>query len=554
MGGFLIARNPNPYVAADWPVQTAGYVSSIPGLTGYGADSYGGSGRDGPDGRVTVFFLNDYTTGAAVNNAVSGYTRFREGNAAGYALVSEPKILVPTKAGTMQLTDDWRVGSYSDIYGQFAPGNGLLLRGTQPQVVESFPSGPVSSHQRWWHVDVRIGDDASGIDASQRDSMRVGGIDATGTTTPTYLQFYNCFFGWSIDEVVDGYSGPDGIMFAYCVFAEALDKSLNNKGTIVQHNYGPLIGGGYRAYRACFQRNLFAHLGGRQPMIGALLFAYANNIIYNPGNTTFDIAQGVRIVNDYDAGDIGGTPNTAAMYSNIVGNAFIRGPQSYSSFQAICCDPTGSESTTRPPVGSQGWITNNAVYGWTYTDQLSLKSGTFPSGWDASSLLTSAWPSGWGTSLEGIKSIGAGPDPNDYTTAEILTFASLMAESVGPRPGSRSSADRAGVIANHVLARLLGTGDEGQCVNSVSGTEDPSGWPNILLRFSPNAGGYPTMGSATIDPFNPDSTWHAAVPLNGLAPDDRVLSSGTFSNGLSKVGYTALEAWAIEQHYYVGGK
>lgn len=527
-----------------WPAQTAGYVSALPGLTGFGTDSFGGSGRDGAPGRVTVFFLNDLST-ATVNNAVAGYTRIREGSLRGFAAVPSPKVLIPTVSGTVNLGSDWRPGSYCDVYGQFAPGDGLVFRNTIGSAPNGYGAGATTAaHQRWWHVDMRAGDDAGGVEPGNRDSLYAGSAATDGYAGGGHNLYLNCAFLWSLDESVDAYYGLDLTTFAYCVFGEPLHLSIHDDGGVDSHGYGPVFGPGYRWDRLCFQRNLFAHAAARQPYVAALRLALANNVFYNPGDTSGNIASILQLVVDYDAP----TPTTAAMLTNWVNNLVVKGPDSHPTALNV----VQMDATTQQPAGSMGYLRGNAVDGYSFATQDALRSGAFPSGWSQGALLQGAWPSGWGGAFEGLYSMGSATAPNGFSALEKRGLAQRIFDSVGPHPGRRHPANRATTLAAQVLAQLDGSGDRGHTVNSVDGTAAPSGWPDVTRRFAPNAGGWPAIATVTENPFNP-SQWHAPLPLDGNAPDDRVLTSGTFANGLGKAGLTALEAWALTERYRVGG-
>lgn len=549
---------PSPGYDSGWPVQSAGYQTALPQHSGYGMDSYGGSGRDGAEGRVVVFFIDDFTNGSSVDSAYLTYTRMRHGNmegAAAYKLANPttPMIVVPIAAGYVNKRDDLRLGSYIDYYGQFAPGDGVIWRETQPTSVISFsPSN--ASHQRWWHGDFRAGDTSGGIPSGSRDAAISGGTQPDGTGGGGSVVWINCGFMWSLDELVDAYYalGNSLTTFTYCAFIEPLHKSIHDDtGTpddgvgVDAHGYGPIFGQGYRWDKLCFSRNLFAHSYTRNPEVAALKLAGANNLFYNLADTSGNDGFGLILTNDYDAS----SPTATAMLTNWTDNLYLKGPDSTTTLNVVY-HPAG----TPQPSGSQGYLAGNVVSGFTFASQSALVSGSPPTGWIQTSLLTTAWPAGWGSNREGTYRITTSSSPNGATSIEITDFANLLCESVGPRPWFISSKNRVRTVANHVIAKITGSGDQGATVNSVAGTSNPSGWPNVSLRFSPNAGDWPTLGTSTVDPMSPGSTWYSAMPLNGSAPDDRVQTSGTFSNGLSKVGYTALEVWAIEQHWYVGGK
>jgi hypothetical protein len=56
-----------------------------------------------------------------------------------------------------------------------------------------------------------------------------------------------------------------------------------------------------------------------------------------------------------------------------------------------------------------------------------------------------------------------------------------------------------------------------------------------------------------VNPNNPGSHWVAKI-ISAAEGRDVPYTSGTFSNGLSRVGYSPLRVLAIEQHWLVGGK
>lgn len=547
----------------EWPAQSPGYLPALPRHAGYGMDSYGGSGRDGAEGRVVVFFQDDFTNGSAVDAAYGGYTRIRHGNAEGCAAYkaanpTTPVAMIPIGTGYVTKRDDIRFGSYFDYYGQFTPSAGIIWRETAiSSIIDFSPSN--ASHQRFWHMDLRAGDTTGGVPTGDRDTMFAGGSQTDGSGGGQQILHINHFIGWSVDENIGAYnalggaSGAGLMTFLYCVIAEPLHKSIHDDtGTpddgvgVDSHGYNAVFGQGYRWGKLCMQRCIMAHSALRNPEVAALNFAGTNNLLYNLADTSGNDGVGLILTVDYDAA----SPTSTGMLCNWTDNMYVKGPDSTSTLVPVSF-PSGVEAL---PSGSQGYLAGNVVVGFTFTSQADLMVGSPPSGWQQGSLLTASWPAGWGSAREGTYRITTSSSPNGATLTEQIAFATLMRDSCGPSPGSRRGCDRAGVIGQQIVARLTGSGDQGAAVNSVGGSSSQAGWPNVSLRFAPNAGDWPTISSTTIDPFNPGSEWHAAMPLNGLAPDDRVLTSGSFSNGQSKIGYTALEAWAIEQHYYRGGK
>jgi hypothetical protein len=69
----------------------------------------------------------------------------------------------------------------------------------------------------------------------------------------------------------------------------------------------------------------------------------------------------------------------------------------------------------------------------------------------------------------------------------------------------------------------------------------------------PNAGGWPSIDTVVVNPFDPGPHWQTPIPSVAEGRDTKH-TSGTFANGESRAGYTLLEAWAIERHWAVGGQ
>lgn len=527
-----------------WQDQAPSGVTAIPYLDGFGATSYGGSGRDGSAGRVTVFFLDDLGSGtvdAAYTHASypGGLVRMRHGSVEGFKGVAEPKILVANKSGTVNLGADWRPGSYTDVYGQFAPGGGLIFRGTSVLYIKTYSPTGQAQHLRLWHLDIRPGDDAAGITPADRDGMDVGHPD--GSSRPTVSNvMYNCAVRWTTDEIIAGINGVDGFSIAYCDFSEALHRSIHDDGGGPdEHGFGPLFGSEYAFDRLDMQRNLFAHNSYRNPYVVAEKFAFSNNLIFNAGQPNNTTGACIEL-----APPQAGTANT--QQHNIVRNLLVKGINMQVGVHRFVEGIDGG-----PPAGSTGFLSGNGAHGYTLASQDDARVGAFPSGYSQATLRSAAWPSGWGSSLEGTLALGS--NPLALTTAEKAAFAELVTSTCGPLPGFSRSWNRTAVIGTQIQAAISGSGDQGSIVNSVAGTSNPSGWPNTALRFSPNAGGWPVPTTVTVDPFSPGSYWHAPIPMNGNAPDDRVVASHTLRNGKVSVNRTALENWALDQHLYVGG-
>ena len=314
------------------------------------------------------------------------------------------------------------------------------------------------------------------------------------------------------------------------------------------HGYGPIIGDGFRWKSVSYQGCIFGHLGARMPMICADEVNVVNCLFVNPGDVEGNSAQCVRLTNDYDAIPPGTTPVKA----NIVGNVFIKGVDSATTIDAITVDPNGTDTTTRLNTGSQGFVDHNAAVGFTYGSQSAMKTGTYPTGFTQSSLITSIWPFGDSPSVNQIALANpTSQNPNAYTGSELRALVMKILNAVGPMASSRDSSVITKKTVDETIAMFDNTAGKGQCVNSLTGTSNASSWPNPSLRFAPNDGGLPSAsGSASIASL----LGSIYFPLFSGEPDDRVATSGTLPNGRPKAGLTFIECGHAQKLLELGAR
>lgn len=530
------------------PVQTPSYTPLVPCLEGAGLNQGGGFDVDEPKVLLITSLASGTTPGGAT--PVGGVTNLYTGRPGDIPALGPYVCTIVACEGTYNIQGQIRPGSHCSIWGQFAPGGGMIWRGSIIQAVILFGSQH-GNYMDFQHLDFRPGDDGTGSDADSgfTDGAAWGGYDYTGATGTGPIHALSCSFAWSRDELCDAYVGnPNSELgFTLCMFAKALDKS-NGRDTlsdpIGRHPFGPIMGQGKYWGAVSFQYCGFASIQDRMPSVATLKLNYVNNLIYDPGNTTNDTAIGLRITHDYDAS---GGPTSTPMEANIVGNLICKGPSSAATFSPFYIPAEA------PPAGSTAYISGNASFQFTYSSQSNMLSGSPPTGYVQGSVRTNAYRSGWGTNFSLTISIGTGPNPNDYTTPEMRAFAAKLQLYIGPRPLMRGSGDLAGRVAQNCVNRIDGTTPQGGAVNSPAGVVDPAGWPDDTKRFSPNDGGYPILGSAVVDWASPGAAWHAPLPTFNGKPDNRLLASGVFSNGQSKAGFRTLQAFAYEQHLYVTG-
>jgi hypothetical protein len=422
----------------------------IPGSAGFGIDST--AGRGGNVIRVTN--LNDSGSGSLRACVDAG----------------GPRTCVFEVAGMITLSDDLEISNGDvRIAGQTAPSPGITLRGAGLLVT--------ASNVLVQHIRVRVGDDPSGPAPDNRDALR---IEAPAPRVISNIVIDHCTFSWSVDEIASVWSGAHDISLLNNIFAEPLNDSLhpNGSGGTEPHGFGVILGpsdGG--VYNVSLVGNLMAHQLARNPLAYSS-FAMVNNVVYNYGDS------GVEVAN------LGGTSQ-----SSIVGNVFLRGPNSTSS-QPIFIRGASNNSTLLS--GSKLYLADNST-GAAAADQWLLAYVEQPVTKSLVSMLSAPlWPNG----------LVALP------TANSGVLNSVLAQS-GARPADRDSADTR--VINGVRTR------GGSFINCVSADGSQ--------RCQKNAGGWPAAPTRT-----------------------RVLQLPPNPNQVNSDGYTNLEKWLHDMSAQVEGR
>lgn len=505
----------------DFPDHSPNYVSQMPGTGGYGMQTPGGAGRDTGTTVIFVDTPNAGNSGTAIDASLSaalgwGVPAYHGTMEWAWRHSASPKTLIINTSGVATIQDSLpcQTGTpprpgFVTVYGQFAPAPGFMLRGCNL-------AGNGASDLAVWHLRSAMGDDATGLPAGNRDCFSSG--YGGGVTSRVVL--INCEFQWSVDEICDFYRTHSEVSILQCAIIEPLhDSIINHPEDPVNedHGFGPLIGGDTanptQPFAITTFRNLWAHTTGRNPLTNATTFTHANNLHYNHGRPTGINADG-NAVQLFSAGD--------SITSNILGNAFIRGPNNRGNLVAV------SVSGSLPP-GSACYLNGNSQFGWTPPASQAGFVTNAPAGFVASSLQLGI-PGSWG-GLNGVLDWAA--NPLSPTATEWADFVDLMERSVGAQPRwRRPSTSRLRTVFQQIRDRLAGVTQTNQFVNTVA-----------------EAGGWPTIAVAQVHPLNPGTHWHAPIPTGSdvFTP----YTSGTFSDGKSRIGYTRLEAWAYEQHLYV---
>lgn len=505
-----------------WPYQATPYLSALPGVGGPGLDVSHG---DKPSKIYFVTSLENKKEGGPDSRGPNCY--------AGtlwycwYADQGEDfhKWIIPLVSGYAFLGRGMNTPQRDnfDYVGHAAPGPGLVAQTASMNVR--------ANNSRVWHLMSWLGDlpSVDGPDkfrADQRDSISASDQDKELRK----LAFINCEARFAMDESVELWYDSVGASWIRGAIYDPLhtppDFTMgddDHHGDDVDHGYGALFSG--QSDYALMLQSLNAHTTDRNPLVGSSNYAHINNLHYNHGRPTGGRGAGVKIDDNGDHNADAGT----SMRANLVGNITVRGPNQGDDVVFAEVQDVTPGSRAHGALNSQyGWpaVESQADFWWLKTDEPNYLQPT---------LRVGAWPLGLGFNYDGVLKPCA--DPLHPTRQEGLAFTQLMRETVGCMPSRRylyaSGVDR---VLDQIDAVIRGqTSTESQYVNTV---DEAGGWPDL-----------PTL---TIDPVNPTEDYHVPIPLG--ADRDEVLLEGTFSDGSSKVGYSKLRAWCIEQYFYVMGR
>ncbi|MCD5382411.1 MAG: hypothetical protein LR017_03850 [Candidatus Pacebacteria bacterium] len=260
----------------------------FPGAEGYGTDTT--AGRGGIVCKVTN-----------LNNAGAGSFR---------ACVEQsgPRTIVFDVGGTITLTTPVVVQHpYISIFGQTAPGDGIMIRGADN--IKTAPFKIATHDVLIQHMRFRAGG------ASEPNCCR----DGLAINNATPGQVYNVVLdhnsiSWGTDGVLDTYYDVHDITLSRNIIGPSLHNATNDEGPA---GLGVLLGS-QGAHSFSLHHNYFVHLQERAPFISVGINGstpayvdFTNNLIYNW------VHSGTSHATRY--GDV---------YVNLVKNRYIAGPRS----------------------------------------------------------------------------------------------------------------------------------------------------------------------------------------------------------------------------------
>ena len=483
-------------VTSGWPACTPSYLPIIPGVASFGAQQFAGSGRHA--GNSTYVMFVDRADTASVQGSLNTSTRVGFGSlrwCLTHNLGSNvSRTVIPLRSGmidTAHVGGTFWVLPYTTYAGQCAPGDGLWLRDTTVLVSNGAVNlGGQVGQALLWHL------------PNVHSSVPNGANQSAGVAFACYADdvlFANCLVAWQQDEGYDFGVNTSNIArrcgIWQCLVMEPIDPSV-----ITNAGHGSLIMPGSSSISML--RSVAVHKNQRFPHSQATGGVTVSNCIdanYNNPNTGGNSTQLL----------------SSSQLINLEQNLYIHWP--------------GSNNIRRPIWRDSGWSGSSQLY------ENHCRQWNTP--WGAENLLFE------GSSLGTVAGRISAAYPAGYVPFELgaigsadhrAAFAQLCLAHVGPRPGARHATVQR--VINHVLNVLNSTTPVGARLESLS---------DINSRM-------PTIAVTTIaDPFAAQAAWGGrSVPTvaNGR---DVPYTSGTFTDGKSRVGYTRLEEFLYECHLLV---
>ena len=260
---------------------------------------------------------------------------------------------------------------YLTIAGQTAPSPGICVRGAAIHI---------KTHDVLvQHVRIRLGDDPSGPDGSNRDGLKI----ANGGGGVHHVVADHLSVSWGTDENIQIWNPTSDLTVSNCITSETLDCSIHSEGC---HSKNLIVGP--TSERTSIINNLIAHSQERQPLLQSSA-EVINNIMYNYG------VHATRLA-----------PKDAPADYAIIGNVYI----------------TGRDTGGTAPVTFNGMTSQDKLY-----MRDNMEDGFVPSDpWD----LTAKAPSGIQVSSPPIASSG-------LTTMNVRNVEDYVLANAGARPADR---------------------------------------------------------------------------------------------------------------------
>ncbi|EIJ36613.1 hypothetical protein [Thiothrix nivea] len=389
---------------------------------------------------------------------------------------TQPRIVVFTTGGTIHLESNLTISNpYISIFGQTAPGDGIMITGAPTIRREPFT---IATHDVLiQHVRFRAGaaDEANCC----RDALSILGAEGKTDGRQTYnVVLDHCSFSWGTDEIISTWYDAHDLTISNSIIGPSLYNGSNDEGP---GSRGVLLGS-EGSHSISLHHNLIVHSQERNPGIktGTGVVDVVNNLVYNWGH------NGAEIM-----GELGN------IQANLVHNLYVMGPDSNREMPEIVARNSGE--------GYQLFLEEN----------LSIREHDQPEPLPVDFGLK-GWPT---TDWESSIRFPAPP----ITTFKAQTLLEKLLPIVGATLPKRDPVD-----TQAIHDTKTSQGEIPQCVSSTD-----QGWTHGCKR---NAGGWPpyTEGKPYPDQDGdgiPDA-WETA---NNLNPEQADATDDRNVNGYSNI-------------------
>jgi chitodextrinase len=238
--------------------------NAFPGAEGFGSESrcaYAG-------GEPRILIVNTLSSGSVSTSSNSGSLAWCIGQ-------PEPRIILFSISGIIDLPDLLNVSNpYVNIYGQTAPGDGIIIRGGTLSIT--------THNVLIQHLKFRVGNGSQGPDYDTRDALKI----KPGSKN---VIIDHCDMMWSTDETLEIYrDNISNITISNSILAEGLYNAGHSDSP---HSMCML---GQDIENISIIKSIFTNSENRYPFIRECTMEIVNCLMYNAHWQTIDLGCGAK--------------------------------------------------------------------------------------------------------------------------------------------------------------------------------------------------------------------------------------------------------------------
>lgn len=507
-------------VTTGWPSQNvAAFQSSysklpvIPGVTAFGANQYGGSGRHpGMSGNTALLFVNSLSTG--VSGTYDSGTRIGYGTLRWCLQQTMPRVVIPLVSGWIDFqsgnlrTECVVSNPYITYAGQCAPSPGLHWANlTLTSWVGAGDTG--QKHHVFWHASAfwTLNSTAQG----QSQYNPVG----------WYTLYANCTAMWGADESFtlgqsNSGEGNTFISLWQCATLESMGTDAFSYPSANPGTHGHCVFSDWNGVNVDIHRHVGLFNGIRSPHSRSPI-----NVV----NCLFGQTWETAVFDRYSGGD----KNNVGIDVNMEGCLYVGWPAGWEQ-------PYDAPILLQPLSGQYGWASGCRIWAATpstssdpYVNRLLNWGGPGSEANMFSGNVVGVQPA----RLTASWTPGAVPYSLVNGGDNRVAFSNLALDSCGSRPKDRLP----------VVQRPITAAKNRIAVNGQSYGSPPKNWSEVAALV-------PSVAQNSIaNPFTGQAAWDGRAVPN--ATRNTVLTGGTFSDGYNRAGYTELDEFLYEVHLKV---